>query len=402
MYEILAVNGSIPANPTIKTLGGGFGFKNPVGVAVDQYGNVFVADQDAAVGVAEIVAPNYTTVIILGSGFIDASGVAVDGNGNVYVADSFNGAVKEILALSYTTVNTLASGFVNPSGVAVDGKGNVYVADFDGPDVTKLDFADPPSLSFATTAEGSTSTDSPKTVTVENGGNATLTFPTPATGTIPIIPSGYRLDYTTTCPQLSTNSSPGTLDPGDTCAYAVDFSPIATGNFSGSLVLTDNNLNAPSPSYATQSIALSGTATAAVSFALTNSGNINVTLGGSGTTTITVTPVGGFTGSCCADGRFHLRPTRNHGRANPKFQSDQRQHHRRFRRDIDSDDLHHGTNQLGTHPSRTPRRSLVRGRRCGSGMPPALWHTGAAPSLADCARNGDAPRGAHRWRARMH
>ena len=176
--------------------------------------------------------------------------------------------------------------------------------------MTKLDFADPPSLSFATTAEGSTSTDSPKTVTVENGGNATLTFPDSGYRHEPKhFPIGYRLDSTTTCPQLSTNSSPGTLDPGATCTYAVDFSPTTPGNFTGLyLVLTDNNLNAPSPLYATQSMALSGTATAAVSFALTNSGNITVSAGASGTTTITVTPVGGFTGNVALTAVFTTVP----------------------------------------------------------------------------------------------
>src|ERR1700709_692897 len=40
--EIVAVNGSIPASPTINTLGV---FVQPIGVAVDGAGNVFVADE---------------------------------------------------------------------------------------------------------------------------------------------------------------------------------------------------------------------------------------------------------------------------------------------------------------------------------------------------------------------
>jgi sugar lactone lactonase YvrE len=130
--EILAVNGSIPAQPTIKTLGSGF--SSPAGVAVDQSGNVFVADYSAS-QVKEILAvdgsiPASPTINILGTGFNDPSGVAVDGSGNVFVADTGNQAVKEILSSSgFSTVVSLGSGFSNPAGVAVDGSGNVFVAD---------------------------------------------------------------------------------------------------------------------------------------------------------------------------------------------------------------------------------------------------------------------------------
>ena len=53
MKEIVAVNGSIPASPTIRTLGSGFYY--PYGVAVDGSGNVFVGEQNLNV-VKEIVA----------------------------------------------------------------------------------------------------------------------------------------------------------------------------------------------------------------------------------------------------------------------------------------------------------------------------------------------------------
>jgi hypothetical protein len=188
--------------------------------------------------------------------------VAVDGSGNVFVADLGNNAVKEIVAAGgYTTVNTLRSGFNEPEGVAVDGSGNVFVADSNNEAVEKLDYADPPSLSFATTTVGSESSDSPQSVALSNIGNADLTFPVLA-GNNPSIASGFTLDVATTCPQLTGSSSAaGTLAHGESCIYAADFIPQAAGAVSGSLVLTDNNLNAASPNYTTQSIGLSGTAT---------------------------------------------------------------------------------------------------------------------------------------------
>ena len=127
----------IPTNPTIKTLAGGFGgtgYAGPGGVAVDADGNLFVTDP-ANNAVKEILAVNGSipptpTVKTVGSGFGAPWGIAVDGSGNVFVADTGNNAVKEILAAGgYKTVSTLGSGFRSPQGVAVDAQGNVYVAD---------------------------------------------------------------------------------------------------------------------------------------------------------------------------------------------------------------------------------------------------------------------------------
>jgi sugar lactone lactonase YvrE len=135
--EMLAVNGSIPASPTIKTLGSGI---SAIAVAVDGSGNVFVANS----GVQEILAvngsiPDSPTVRTLGSGFSSPGGIAVDASGNVYIADSNNNAVKEILAVNGSipdspTIRTLFSGGNNdvyPNGVAVDGNGNVFFVGVD-------------------------------------------------------------------------------------------------------------------------------------------------------------------------------------------------------------------------------------------------------------------------------
>ncbi len=111
------------------------GFYQPTGVAVDGYGNVFVADSGDNAVKEILAAGGYTTVRILADGFKDPSGVAVDGSGNVYVADTGNNAVKKIVAVhgvipaANPTIDTLASGFKTPRGVAVDTSEDVYVAD---------------------------------------------------------------------------------------------------------------------------------------------------------------------------------------------------------------------------------------------------------------------------------
>ncbi|MGD0894251.1 MAG: Ig-like domain repeat protein, partial [Terracidiphilus sp.] len=257
---------------TITTLGGGFG--DPSSVAVDGGGNVFVADSgNSAVkemppGCTAYSYNNGTcTITTLGGGFSQPSGVAVDGGGNVYVADWGNDAVKEMppgcAATQYNNgtcaIATLGGGFDLPYGVAVDGGGNVYVADSGNNAAKQINRASPPSLSFAESNVGTESSDSPQTVTLDNVGNAALAFPVPSSGNSPSISTGFQLDSSTTCPQLSTSSSTATLAATASCVLAVDFVPTAPGSITGSLVLTDNNLNAAAPGYATQTISLSGT-----------------------------------------------------------------------------------------------------------------------------------------------
>jgi len=102
------------------------GLTGNVGIAIDNAGNVYVAET----GNTHIVkiASDGVTMTNLGSGFSSPMGVAVDNSGNVYVADYGNHAVKEITTGG--TILTLGSGFTNPISVAVDALGNVYVADY--------------------------------------------------------------------------------------------------------------------------------------------------------------------------------------------------------------------------------------------------------------------------------
>jgi hypothetical protein len=75
------------------------------------------------------------------------------------------------------------------------------------------------------------------------------------------VAAGFTIGDSSTCPQLASSSSAATLAPGASCTNLISFTPTAVGSISGSLVIADDNLNAAAPGYATQSIALSGTAT---------------------------------------------------------------------------------------------------------------------------------------------
>ena len=162
--EIVAVNGSIPANPTINTVGSGF--NQPYSVAVDGRGNVYVTDygNDA---VKEIVAVNgsisaspqiitlATAANFAGPNTPEAAagpaGIAVDGKGDVFVTNFINlingvtNAIQEIVAVNGSVsassqIIQLATNynFSYPEGLAVDANGDVFVADYDRSTVEEI------------------------------------------------------------------------------------------------------------------------------------------------------------------------------------------------------------------------------------------------------------------------
>ncbi len=117
------------------TLASGFNFNHPGGVAVDKYGNVFVADTGNSAVKEILAAGGYNTVVTLGSGsgnFNTPQSLALDAIGNVFVADTVDGVVKVITAGSgYTTVLPATPAYFDtlcfPAGVALDKNGNIFV-----------------------------------------------------------------------------------------------------------------------------------------------------------------------------------------------------------------------------------------------------------------------------------
>jgi len=133
--------------------GGNAEFNNPVAVAVDASGNVYVADQNNY-SVRKITQANVVTTFaggIVQTTLVGApAGVATDATGNVYVTDQ-NGRVLEITTSSVLYIlagSATQSGYVDgagdvarfssPQGITVDSKGNVYVADLNNNVIRKL------------------------------------------------------------------------------------------------------------------------------------------------------------------------------------------------------------------------------------------------------------------------
>jgi glucose/arabinose dehydrogenase len=69
-------------------------------------------------------------------GLDNPEGLALDSYGNLYVANSGNGTVSQINSAG--NVSTYASGFINPMGVACDPYGNVYVSDLGNGTISKI------------------------------------------------------------------------------------------------------------------------------------------------------------------------------------------------------------------------------------------------------------------------
>ena len=223
----------------------------PMGIAVDGAGSLFITEVSGRV--IDEVSPPDPSPSLYATGFSSPFGVALDAAGDLYVADSGNTSVIEVPPLEGAHI--LLGQFTQVNGVATDAAGDLFVADSSR--VVKLPLSQPPSLSFSSTANM-------KTVTLKNSGNRYLVLPGIVQGTNPVISNAsFNLNTTgaTSCAVVTASSpTPGTLAPGRTCDLIVTFSPSDGGTQTGTLVLTDNNLNASPTAFTSQTISLTGTA----------------------------------------------------------------------------------------------------------------------------------------------
>jgi mucin-19 len=150
-------------------------FVNPVGLAYDPAGNLYVSDGNA---VRQIMLATRAMVTVAGSSkpgcsdgvgaaaaFDHPTGLAYDGAGNVFVADTNNNLIREIVAASHQVSTLAGSGapgsadgmgtlatFNSPGWLAYGG-GILYVSDANGKLIREIDVTNGATVSTLTTAE---------------------------------------------------------------------------------------------------------------------------------------------------------------------------------------------------------------------------------------------------------
>jgi hypothetical protein len=110
------------------------GLNSPTAVAVDDAGNVFIADTYNNRVVEEPAGGGAQKTVV--TGLSNPLGVAVDGAGDLFIADYGNKRVLEVAPTGEAW--TEGSGFGGPAGIALDGAGDIFVSDYTNNEVIEV------------------------------------------------------------------------------------------------------------------------------------------------------------------------------------------------------------------------------------------------------------------------
>ncbi len=256
--------------------------KSPSGVAVDIFGNIFIADTGNN-QIREVLASNHNIIAFAGDGTAGYTGdhgaatvaelnapggVALDAAGDVFISDTANNVVREVTASNGQIQTAAGTGTANfsgdggaataatlnsPRGLTVSSLGGLYIADLSNGRIREVASLVPvpgvqlssSGLTFAAQVIGTTSAS--QQITIMNNGAAPLVIASAG------VTGGDNTDF------VSTNTCSAAVAPGGTCTVNVTFSPLSSGARASTLAIADNAPGSP------QLVTLNGTGAGAVS-----------------------------------------------------------------------------------------------------------------------------------------
>ncbi|MDR3734101.1 MAG: chitobiase/beta-hexosaminidase C-terminal domain-containing protein [Acidobacteriaceae bacterium] len=279
----------VPSNMSVA----GTLFNNPMGLAIDGYGNLYIADTgNNRIIQGRLYNAQYSQNIVYVSNTVTFGGImlsgptglGLDASGNLFIADTGNRRIVEysvtgvgsvisttgVTLTAPTSVKVLPSGALvvadssiglvlvnngsasvlstgsiklgSTGGLGLDLAGNIYVADPTGLQVVELNINSPAAVSFSDTLKPdvSGSHTSSETSYIYNIGNATLNFsaaPTTVDNTTSAT-NEFSVDSSNACLASTT------LTPNVNCGLILDFTPSATATVyspvTGATTVADN------------------------------------------------------------------------------------------------------------------------------------------------------------------
>jgi hypothetical protein len=115
----------------------------PLGIAIDQEGSIWLADYNASEVVQLSCTGTVTNRITLNNGNAGPQGIAVDGAGVIWVANYYGDSVAEISGASAVVLSPM-SGYgldapiEEPYGIAIDASGNLWLSNAGNNTVTQI------------------------------------------------------------------------------------------------------------------------------------------------------------------------------------------------------------------------------------------------------------------------
>jgi sugar lactone lactonase YvrE len=256
---VTTLAGTAGVTGSANATGSSASFHQPIGIAADTSGNLYVADSGNNL-IRKVVASTGVVTTLAGSAGVEGTadgtgtaalfhsprGVAVDGSGNVYVTDSQNCTIRKITPAGVvTTLAGIPGTFANqegtgagalfdvPVGIAVDSSGNLYVGSTLGYTISK----------------GSAATSAPPVITLQptsqvvSEGNSVI-LSVAATG-FPAPTYQWNLGGTAIAGATSSSYSIAAAAPSDTGSYTVTVTNSAGSVTSAAATLTVSLVSGP-------------------------------------------------------------------------------------------------------------------------------------------------------------